>query len=126
MWLRPFIACALAVSFSLLSSTAFSTERWVIQFKPGTFDDSQNLDSHRIENHTQQVSDKVSELARVHRQNLRLIRPFGQRGAVVIADSDEPAQWRQRLLSDPLVESVDEDRRIRLRAQSPLVGLLNA
>lgn len=127
MWLRPFIACALAVCFSLVSSAAFSTERWVIQFKSGTFDNSPDRDSHQIENHTQQVSDKVSELALVHRQNLRLIRPFGQRGAVVVvADSDEPAQLRQRLLSDPVVESVDEDRRIRLRAQSPLVGLLNA
>ncbi|WP_334119632.1 S8 family peptidase [Limnobacter sp.] len=114
MWLRPFIACALAVSFSSVSSAALSAERWVIQFKPGTIGDAK------------QLSGKISELARVHKQNFLLIRPFGERGAVVVADSDEPAQVRQRLLSDPAIESVDQDRRIQLRAQSPLIGLLNA
>jgi len=34
-------------------------------------------------------------------------------------------QVRQRLESDPRVESVALDRRIRVRAQSPLVGLIN-
>ncbi|MEQ9107303.1 MAG: S8 family peptidase [Limnobacter sp.] len=90
----------------------------MIQFKAGTVDNEKSQDA---------VASRVSELARVHQQNLRLIRPFGDRGAVVFSgDGENLEQVRQRLASDPLVDSVAQDRRIRLRAQSPLVGLLNA
>lgn len=118
MQFRPFIACAIALSFSLTSPAVLSADRWVVQFKPGAVDNEKSLSS---------ASSRVSELARVHRQNLRLIRPFGDRGAVVLVeDGENLEQVRQRLASDPLVESVAQDRRIQLRAQSPLIGLLNA
>lgn len=118
MQLRPVVACAIALSFSIVSSAVFSADRWVIQFKAGTVDNEKSQDA---------VASRVSELARVHKQNLRLIRPFGDSGAVVFSgDGENLEQVRQRLASDPLVESVARDRRIRLHAQSPLVGLLNA
>jgi serine protease len=118
MQFQPLIACAIALSFALASPAVFSADRWVIQFKPGTVDNEKSQG---------EAASRVSELARVYRQNLRLIRPFGDRGAVVFVENGEDLeQLRQRLASDPLVESVAQDRRIQLRAQSPLIGLLNA
>lgn len=74
------------------------------------------------------MSELVNELSKVHKRKFTLVRPFGAQGAIVVVPSDANANMevvRQRLESDPRVESVALDRRIRVRAQSPLVGLLN-
>lgn len=71
--------------------------------------------------------EKLSVLSKAHNSHFSLVRPFNKRSAVVIVKPGlDPEQLRLRLLSDPLVQSVAVDRRVKLHAQSPLVGLLNA
>lgn len=107
------------------SSATWSADRWVIQFKPDSKESrlstQQTFEATRV-----LAAAKLEKLSKVHQRNFELVRPFGNYGAVVITPSStDREQTRLRLLSDPLVESVEIDRRIRLRAQSPLVGVLN-
>lgn len=122
---RPALVLAFALSGLFVSSHVQAAERWVIQFKESSARLEQSANSETLKKHRLELLNKLSVLSRVHERSLSLIRPFGDRGAVVVAAGDSLEQTRQRLLSDPLVESVDIDRRVRLRAQSPLLGLLN-
>ena len=125
MLFRPSLVLTLTFSLLFVSAPVFAADRWVIQFKQTAprLEQSSNAESsqHRLE-----LISKLAVLSKVHQRGFTLIRPFGDRGAVVAATGESLAETRQRLLSDPMVESVEIDRRIRLNAQSPLVGLLNA
>lgn len=125
MLFRPSLVLALTFSFLFVSAPVFAADRWVIQFKQTAprLEQSSNAESsqHRLE-----LISKLAVLSKVHQRGFTLIRPFGDRGAVVAATGESLEETRLRLLSDPMVESVEIDRRVRLRAQSPLVGLLNA
>jgi len=112
--------------FSLFASgQALAADRWVIQFKQTAPRLAQSSSSDSTE-HRLELINKLAVLSKVHQRGLALIRPFGERGAVVAATGESLDEARRRLMSDPMVESVEIDRRIRLSAQSPLVGLLNA
>lgn len=112
--------------FSLFASgQALAADRWVIQFKQTAPRLAQSSSSDSTE-HRLELINKLAVLSNVHQRGLALIRPFGERGAVVAATGESLDEARRRLMSDPMVESVEIDRRIRLSAQSPLVGLLNA
>lgn len=112
--------------FSLFASgQALAADRWVIQFKQTAPRLAQSSSSDSTE-HRLELINKLAVLSKVHKRGLALIRPFGERGAVVAATGESLDEARRRLMSDPMVESVEIDRRIRLSAQSPLVGLLNA
>lgn len=111
-----FVISAVAILYSAVGS---AETRWVIEFKdsgtPGSGIEKPAL------------IDKLSALSNVHKRNFKFVRPFGISSAVVtVDDSVDAVQTRLRLLSDPLVKSVEFDRRVKLHAQSPLVGLLNA
>lgn len=125
MLFRPSLVVTFAFFSLFFCAQVFAADRWVIQFKQTAprIEQSSNAESaeHRLE-----LINKLAVLSKVYRRGFTLIRPFGQRGAVVAATGESLAETRQRLLSDPMVESVEIDRRIRLTAQSPLVGLLNA
>lgn len=125
MLFRPSLVLTLTFSLLFVSAPVFAADRWVIQFKQTAprLEQSSNAESsqHRLE-----LISKLAVLSKVHQRGFTLIRPFGDRGAVVAATGESLEETRLRLLSDPMVESVEIDRRVRLRAQSPLVGLLNA
>lgn len=115
--------------FSLLATfTAFSwsADRWVIQFKEHTNTVQPIVRQQSLDSKHSDLRAKLAELSSVHKHNIHLLRPFGERGAVVTMPAGaDVEQIRFRLLSDPMIESVAPDRRIRLHAQSPLIGLLN-
>lgn len=72
------------------------------------------------------VDKKLASLSQVHQTRFKRVRQYQSDGLVIMADSAlQSRQLIQRLQSDPAVLSVDEDRPIRVRAQNPLVGLLN-
>lgn len=124
---RLFHVLALLILFTATSATA--SERWVIQFKQtkSTQEDARQLRLSPAQKR-QEIRELVNELSTVHKRPLKMVRAFGDQGAVVVLPEMpgvSPDQVRQRLESDPRVESVALDRRIRIRAQSPLVGLLN-
>jgi serine protease len=127
MQLRLAIQSSLFALLAMFSAFSWSADRWVIQFKedtetarPGS--QHQSFDARRAD-----LAAKLLELSNVHKRSFQLLRPFGERGAVVMSpNGSDTEQTRLRLLSDPTVESVELDRRVHLRAQSPLVGLLNA
>ena len=126
MFIRPSLVAAFALSALLVHGQVWSADRWVIQFKETPIRSEQIVSGQAQDAHRIALLDKLAELSKVHKQGFSLIRPFGDRGAVVSAADGSREQTRLRLLSDPMVESVEPDRRVRLRAQSPLVGLLNA
>ena len=121
--------CVLALLSLFTATSATASERWVIQFKQNK---SAQEDARQFRlsaaQKRQEIGELVNELSKVHKRPLRMVRAFGDQGAVVVLPAD-PAenldQVRHRLETDPRVESVALDRRIRIRAQSPLVGLLN-
>ncbi|WP_341236349.1 S8 family peptidase [uncultured Limnobacter sp.] len=121
---RSSVHSGLFVLLVLFSSASWSADRWVIQFKENT-DRATNQTS--LEARRAAISSTLAVLTKAHKRTFQLVRPFGESGAVVVTPSHaDSEQFRLRLLSDPLVESVQPDRRIQLRAQSPLIGLLNA
>ncbi len=118
---------ALVCLFSV--TTAKASERWVIQFKQSQ-SAQENARQTRLSalQKQQEIGALVNELSRVHKRQFTMVRGFGNQGAIVVlpkGSTENMEQVRQRLESDPRVESVALDRRIRLRAQSPLIGLLN-
>lgn len=127
MQLHSLFRFTTALIFAVSTTTAWSADRWVVQFKEDAESALQSSARHRsMESRTSALSAKLSTLSRVHNRKFDLVRPFGDRGAVVLsASGSDSEQTRLRLLSDPMVESVALDRRVSLRAQSPLVGLLN-
>lgn len=126
MFIRPSLITSLVLAFSLFHGQVWSADRWVIHFKdvPSRLDQAGTTDTQS--EHRLGLLSKLAELSKIHKQELTLIRPFGERGAVVLGVGGPSEETRLRLLSDPMVQSVDFDRRVRLHAQSPLVGLLNA
>ncbi|HEX4856089.1 MAG TPA: S8 family peptidase [Limnobacter sp.] len=129
--LRRFCPVSIPVFVFLLSGALFfkpawSAERWVIQFKENSSVVQRMAAQESVTSRNTVLSQKLAELSGVYRQPFSLIRSFGDRGMVVsVPEGADFEQVRQRLLSDPAIEAVDMDRRIRLHAQSPLVGLLN-
>lgn len=118
MLFRSALACGIAASVFMNASVAAAAERWVIQFK--------ETPESKIEDLRGELSAKLAELTRIHKHRFELIRPFGDDSAVVtVSSTGDSEQTRLRLLSDPMVKSVELDRRVRVRAQSPLIGLLN-
>lgn len=127
MQLRSAIQSSLLVLLAAFSSVSWSADRWVIQFKESSERGQVDVRQFTVESRKNELRATLSELSRIHKRTFELVRPFGERGAVVTSpDSTDVEQTRLRLLSDPMVESVELDRRIQLRAQSPLIGLLNA
>jgi serine protease len=127
MQLRFAIQSSLFILLVIFSTVSWSADRWVIQFKesPGRSQTSVNPSS--LESRKADLSARLAELSIVHKRTFQLVRPFGEHGAVITTPNGSGAeQARFRLLSDPMIESVEPDRRIKLRAQSPLIGLLNA
>lgn len=126
MLLRALVQPIFFIMLAVFTSSAWSSDRWVIQFKPD-FDESRlSAQQSSLEARRLSVATKLEKLSKVHQRSFQLVRFFGLAGAVVTTPSGlDREQTRLRLLSDPMVESVDIDRRIRLRAQSPLMGLLN-
>ncbi len=119
------LAVALCFSMFALSGQAaerIQADRLVITFKEGRL-----LASESASARVQTLQNKLGELNEVHGHAMTMIRPFGERGAIVaLPASDDVRPMIDRLESDPLVESVAVDRRINLNAQSPLIGLINA
>ncbi|MDH4395787.1 MAG: S8 family peptidase [Limnobacter sp.] len=69
----------------------------------------------------------LGQLSSIHRTPLSSIRQFQNHSVVVKAQGVEDVQQLiQRLQSDPSISSVHIDRRIKVHAQSPLVGVLNS
>jgi len=126
MFIRSSLVAAVALSASMVHGQVLSADRWVIHFKEAATHSEQVVNGQALDSHRLGLIGQLSELSKIHKQSFSLIRPFGDRGAVVSAAGASFEQTRLRLLSDPMVESVELDRRVRLRAQSPLVGLLNA
>lgn len=127
MQLRFVIQSSLFMLLAMFSTISWSADRWVIQFKDSADRSESVIQSSSLESRKSELRAKLAELSRVHKRTFQLVRPFGERGAVITTSNISDAeQTRLRLLSDPLIESVELDRRIRLRAQSPLIGLLNA
>lgn len=127
MQLRFAIQSSLFILLVIFSTVSWSADRWVIQFKesPGRSQTSVNPSS--LESRKADLRARLAELSIVHKRTFQLVRPFGEHGAVITTPNGSGAeQARFRLLSDPMIESVEPDRRIKLRAQSPLIGLLNA
>lgn len=127
MQLRFAIQSSLFILLVIFSTVSWSADRWVIQFKesPGRSQTSVNPSS--LESRKADLRARLAELSIIHKRTFQLIRPFGEHGAVITTPNGSGAeQTRLRLLSDPMIESVEPDRRIKLRAQSPLIGLLNA
>jgi serine protease len=103
---------------AMYSMASWSAERWVIQFK-------ENLPA--VESSKADLRLRLAELSKVHKRTFQLVRQFGEHGAVVsIPNDDNTEQMRLHLLSDPRIESAEPDRRIRLHARSPLIGVLNS
>jgi serine protease len=119
MQFRSVLAFVISAFTFLYSAVGNAETRWVIEFKDSGTPGSGIQKPALI--------DKLSVLSTVHKRDFKFIRPFGSSSAVVtVDDSVDAVQTRLRLLSDPLVKSVELDRRVKLHAQSPLVGLLNA
>lgn len=125
MLFRPSLICMCAAVGLLVSGSVWATDRWVIQFKELSPRQERPESPDFLQTQRVTLTAKLAELSKVHKRQFSLVRPFGDRGAVVTAGGDLQEEIRQRLESDPMVESIAMDRRIRLRAQSPLVGLLN-
>ncbi|MCE2746320.1 MAG: S8 family peptidase [Burkholderiales bacterium] len=136
MHLRLAIQSCLFALFTLYSLHSVAADRWVIQFKEKVVNNTPHVerfgsnafDQQRLlEYRAVELRARLLELSSIHKRSFQLVRPFGDRGAVVVTPRDANIdQTRLRLLSDPAIESVELDRRIRLHAQSPLIGLLNA
>lgn len=119
MQFRSVFAFVISAFTFLYSMVGYAETRWVIEFK--------NSGTPGSDIQKPALVDKLSALSNVHKRNFKFIRRFGGASAVVtVDDSVDAVQTRLRLLSDPLVKSVELDRRVKLHAQSPLVGLLNA
>ena len=102
------------------ATTAKASERWVIQFKQNQ-SAQENARQSRLSvlQKQQEIGALVNELSKVHKRQFRMVRAFGNQGAIVVLPTESNwnmEQVRQRLESDPRVESVALDRRIRLRA----------
>lgn len=108
------------VAFVAMLNVARANDRLVIQFK--------QTDPHRQS--TMQANDlqtRLNSLSNSIGTKLQSLKRFGPNGSVVaLPNGQDPTQIMQRLQSDPSVQSVALDRRIRIRAQSSIVGLLNA
>lgn len=132
MHLRFSIQSSLCILLSMFSVCSWSADRWVIHFKENARTTQQSVsrnspDISSFDSRMAQLHSRIADLSRIHKRPLVLVRPFGERGAVVTTPNGEDLeQARLRLLSDPSVESVELDRRIHLRAQSPLVGVINS
>lgn len=129
--IRSMISTAALVSVSFAAATSVHAQhRLVIEFKQGVVAPAAAFDpvqAANVQDAGRRIGKALSELKSSHRLSMAMIRPFGQHGAVIqITDRLDEQQLLQRLRSDPSVQSVAVDRRIRLHAQSPLVGLLNA
>lgn len=112
-------AIGIFLAFFTLGAQASNT-RLVIQFK--------QTDPHRQSvMQSKDLQSRLDEVAKGVGTPLPSLRRFGNHGSVVSIPSDQNVdQILQRLQSDPSVQSVALDRRIRIRAQSSIVGLLNA
>ncbi|HEX5485545.1 MAG TPA: S8 family peptidase [Limnobacter sp.] len=112
-------AFGIFLAFFALGAQANNT-RLVIQFK--------QTDPHRQSvMQSKDLQNRLDEVAKGVGTPLPSLRRFGNHGSVVSIPSDQNVdQILQRLQSDPSVQSVALDRRIRIRAQSSIVGLLNA
>ncbi len=127
MQLRFAIQSSLFVLLAMFSTVSWSADRWVVQFKESAHRNQATVHPSSIESRKAELRTRLAELSTIHKRTFQLVRPFGERGAVITTPNDIDAeQTRLRLLSDPTIESVELDRRIQLRAQSPLIGLLNA
>ena len=126
MQLRFAIQSSLFILLGIFSTISWSADRWVIQFKDSPDHRHATVQSSSLESRKSELRARLAELSIVHKRTFQLVRPFGERGAVVTTPNGSDAeQARLRLLSDPMIESVELDRRIKLRAQSPLIGVLN-
>lgn len=119
MLFRSVLAFVISAVAILYSAVGNAETRWVIEFKDSGTPGSAIQKPALI--------DKLLLLSNVHKRDFKFIRTFGSSSAVVtVDDTVDAVQTRLRLLSDPLVKSAELDRRVKLHAQSPLVGLLNA
>lgn len=102
------------------------THRLVVEFKQAATT-NRLVQIQSFDQRMAATQQRVGRMAAAHKKQMRLVRPFGDQGAVLLVDdaSSDAASLIERLRSDPDVVSVALDRRIALRAQSPLVGLLN-
>jgi len=127
MQLRFAIQSSLFILLVIFSTVSWSADRWVIQFKESPGRSQTSVNSSSLESRKSDLRARLAELSIIHKRTFQLVRPFGEHGAVITTPNGSGAeQARLRLLSDPMIESVEPDRRIKLRAQSPLIGLLNA
>lgn len=127
MQLRFAIQSSLFILLVIFSTVSWSADRWVIQFKESPGRSQTSVNSSSLESRKSDLRARLAELSIIHKRTFQLVRPFGEHGAVITTPNGSGAeQARFRLLSDPMIESVEPDRRIKLRAQSPLIGLLNA
>ncbi|MCR2746941.1 S8 family peptidase [Limnobacter parvus] len=127
MQFRSVSTHVIACLFFLASTSANAAERWVIEFKDSSAQTQLPVSAESADVREARLLEKLAVLSTTHKKKLSLVRPFGERAAVVnTTPGADPEQFRLRLLSDPMVRSVAVDRRVKLHAQSPLVGLLNA
>lgn len=123
---RVSLLSTIAALLSVFASSAWSADhRLVVRFKDadtGRLSASQSYDDIQT-----RAKSRVESLARGNRMDVRFLRPFENNSAVAVVPGTENVQQvLQRLRSDPNVLDVQVDRRIRLHAQSPLVGVLNS
>lgn len=103
--------------------------RLVVQFKDGlpTRTSAASSGGNQRFVDFSKVNQTLGQLSTIHKTQLTGVRQFQNHSMVVKAQGvDDVQQLIQRLQSDPAVASVQIDKRIRVHAQSPLVGVLNS
>lgn len=130
-----FLACVSTLSVFQPGISAAADYRLVVQFKSElpTQDAALTASEARGPSRVKPMADMskvqplLQRLASTHRTTLESVRQFRTDSVVVKAkDVSDIDTLMQRMRSDPAVASVAVDRRIRLHAQSPLVGVLNS
>lgn len=131
MSISRFQALCIVLFSMLLPFSVFAVQdyRLVVQFKDGlptrTVVASNGLQQKPVD--FTKVNQSLGLLSSIHRVNLVGLRQFQNHSMVVSAKGvTDIQQVIQRLQSDPAVASVQIDRRIKVHAQSPLVGVLNS
>lgn len=112
-----------ALILSLGFSLAHASERLVIEFSDRAVVPGQAISMEKTPAMVQRLHEQVS---RISGANSKLIRVYGERALIVEGTEEQISKIEQRMGSDPAVNWTARDRRIRVKAQSPLIGLINA
>ncbi|HEY9826277.1 MAG TPA: hypothetical protein V6D19_12575, partial [Stenomitos sp.] len=103
MQLRFAIQSSLFILLGIFSTISWSADRWVIQFKDSPDHRHATVQSSSLESRKSELRARLAELSIIHKRTFQLVRPFGERGAVITTPNGGAEQTRLRLLSDPMI-----------------------